>query len=225
MRTLLHAPFDPHCRAVRLTLEEKRLPHRLVAMDPGALDEDDQATLAAVNPAMSLPVLLDETPNGEDAAISPAMAAMEYLDELQPDPPLMPQTAAGRAEVRRLIDWFATRFEQDVSVPLRAPLNANARVGSETRRTAYGAMRWHFDYFEWLLEGRACFAGDRLSLADLTAAAYLSVLDYFGDAPWRDFPETANWYRRMKSRPSLRKALEDDHPGVRASAHYRNLDF
>lgn len=218
MRTLIHNAFDPASRAVRLTLEEKRLAYRLIALDPAALDDVARAQLAAANPAMSLPVLIDETSSGEEASICPATAAIEYLDEIQPDPTLFPHTAAGRAEARRLVSWFLQKFDPETQ--------ALATTSDERARAdARAAMRWHFDYMQWLLERRAHLACDRLTAADLAAVACISVHDYFGNAPWKDFPEIADWYRRIKCRPSMRAVLLDAHPRRAPALHYHDLDF
>jgi glutathione S-transferase len=78
---------------------------------------------------------------------------------------------------------------------------------------------------EWLLRRRDWLAGDRLSYADLAAAAHLSIADYLGDVPWNEDAGAKNWYARIKSRPSFRPILGDLHPGVPPSASYANLDF
>jgi glutathione S-transferase len=46
----------------------------------------------------------------------------------------------------------------------------------------------HLGYIDGLLQTRDWLAGRRMSLADFAAAAHLSVIDYFGDVPWKDFP-------------------------------------
>ena len=52
-----------------------------------------------------------------------------------------------------------------------------------------------------------------------------SVLDYFGDIPWRDFGALKLWYMRIKSRPSFRAVLADRWPGLAPSSYYDDLDF
>jgi hypothetical protein len=42
------------------------------------------------------------------------------------------------------------------------------------------------------------------TLGDLAVAAHISALDYFGEVPWAEFPIAAEWYVKMKSRPSFR---------------------
>ena len=72
---------------------------------------------------------------------------------------------------------------------------------------------------------RNWLAGDRLSYADLAAAAHLSVADYLGDVPWTENEAAKIWYARVKSRPSFRPLLADSLPGVPASPTYADLDF
>ncbi|MBV8593646.1 MAG: glutathione S-transferase family protein, partial [Caulobacteraceae bacterium] len=55
--------------------------------------------------------------------------------------------------------------------------------------------------------------------------ANVSVLDYFGDIPWRDFAAVKTWYMKIKSRPSFRGLLADRWPGLAPSSYYDDLDF
>jgi glutathione S-transferase len=67
-------------------------------------------------------------------------------------------------------------------------------------------------------------ASREVSLGDLAVAAHLSALDYFGEVPWADFPAIAEWYMRMKSRPSFRSLLNDRVPGQPPVSHYSDPD-
>jgi glutathione S-transferase len=78
---------------------------------------------------------------------------------------------------------------------------------------------------EALLTQRDALAGRRISLADIVAAAHLSVLDYFGEISWASYPGLKTWYMKLKSRPCFRPLLADRFPGVAASAWYADLDF
>ena len=226
MRTLLHMPLDPHSRKVRLILAEKGLATRLVETPPWTEHPD----LMAHNPAGTIPVLIDDAPTGSEIAVSPAGAISEYLDEAYREPLLMPATSAGRAEVRRLCAWFDEKFEKEVNAALlrrRIDDNQQGRRAEDDdhRRVALEALSWHLDYISYLLEQRAWLAGEKLSIADLTAAAHFSANDYIGVMPWRDFPHLREWYRRMKSRPSMRPLLADRLDGTPPPPHYANPDF
>ena len=63
------------------------------------------------------------------------------------------------------------------------------------------------------------------TLADLTAAAHLSCIDYIGDVPWAHNESAKTWYARIKSRPSFRSILADTVPGIAPVETYANLDF
>ena len=72
---------------------------------------------------------------------------------------------------------------------------------------------------------RDWLAGERLSYADLAAAAHLSAIDYLGDVPWNQDESAKNWYARVKSRPSFRPLLIETFPGIVPSRTYADLDF
>ena len=72
---------------------------------------------------------------------------------------------------------------------------------------------------------RDWLAGDRLSYADLAAAAHLSAVDYLGDVPWSEDEAAKSWYARVKSRPSFRPLLAETWPGLPPSTTYADLDF
>jgi glutathione S-transferase len=86
-------------------------------------------------------------------------------------------------------------------------------------------VRYHLAYIGWLMRSRNWLAGDRLSYADLAAAAHLSCVDYVGDVPWNEDEGAKNWYARVKSRPSFRPLLADLMPGIPPSPTYADLDF
>jgi len=92
-------------------------------------------------------------------------------------------------------------------------------------RLGRDALKLHLAYVERLLADRDCLAGRRLSYADFAAAAHLSVLDYFGDIPWREAPAAKTWYMKVKSRPCFRPILADRWPGLAPAGHYDDLDF
>lgn len=219
-------PLDPSCRFIRLVLAEKGLAARFVDMPPAARD----AELAQFNPAMTVPVLIDEPPSGGEISIAPASAIAEYLEEVYREPALLPATAAARAEARRLVSWFEDKFDREATaliVRRRIDGGPSGRRWGEPEpiAAATDALAWHFDYLNFLLEQRRWLACDRLTFADLAAAAHLSPHDYFGFAPWADYPEVKAWYERLKSRPSMRPLLADRLENAPPAPHYAELDF
>jgi len=162
----------------------------------------------------------------------------EYLDEVHgaamAERRLLPQDLHLRVEVRRLAAWFNEKFFEEVSGPLvmervykcqMVPEQGGGPPDSHAIRAARHNIRYHLAYIEWLLRSRDWLAGDRLSYADLAAAAHLSIPDYLGDVPWNEDQLAKNWYARIKSRPSFRPILGETHPGVPPSPTYADLDF
>ena len=98
-----------------------------------------------------------------------------------------------------------------------------ARDGPPTRGTEH--ERQHSGRNDDCDRGGGWLAGDRPTFADLAAAAHISVIDYFGDIPWGDFPVAKSWYQRIKSRPSFRTLLADTVRGMAPAAVYADLDF
>lgn len=225
-RTLYHFPLDPFSRQVRLALGEKRLLWQEVT----ERFWEQRPEFMTLNPAGLPPVLVEQPLGGQPIAVCDSRAVLDHLEETQPEHPLLPRDPSGRAEVRRLQAWFDRKFDFEVnSLLLHEKLEKRIIGGGspdmQAIRAGWGALRVQFAYLESLLDVRDWLAGDRLSLADIAAASHISVLDYFGDAPWREFPATKLWYSKIKSRPSFRPLLQDRWPGIPRAAHYDDLDF
>jgi glutathione S-transferase len=230
MLTLLHHPFCPHSRFVRLALGEHGLPAHLIEERVW----DRREAFLELNPAGTTPVLIEEgRPPVPGAAI-----ITEYLDETRGaelgERRLMPSDLAGRVEVRRLAAWFNDKFFAEVSGPLvmerlyKRHMRLEQGGGppdTDAIRAARANIRYHLAYIGWLVRTRDWLTSERLSYADLAAAAHLSAIDYLGDVPWSEDEAAKTWYARVKSRPSFRAILAEAVPGVPPSKTYADLDF
>ena len=87
------------------------------------------------------------------------------------------------------------------------------------------AANGHLDYIDYLMDHRRWLAGPALSLADLAAAAQLSVADYLGGLDWRGHKQAADWYGVIKSRPSFRPLLGERMEVIQPPTHYDKVDF
>ena len=222
MRTLYHLWLSPFCRKVRIVLAEKKLE---VEMQVEPVWERRQPFLT-LNPAGKVPVLVEP----EGTILSDSMAITEFLDEVYPDPPLIGGTPEERAEIRRLVAWFDHKFNAEVTANLVGEKIMNRFLGlgepdSRAIRAGHANIRTHLDYIAFLIQRRNWLAGDRMTLADIAAAAHLSCVDYIGDVPWEKHEDAKNWYARVKSRPSFRSILADHIPGLAPPKAYADLDF
>lgn len=221
MNRLYHFALSPFCRKVRLTLAEKKLEVELVEERYWEASPD----FLRRNPAGKVPVL-----KMDGRTLSESQAICEYLDDTVPTPTLMPRDPEVRYEVRRICAWFDGKFHDEVtSKLLYERLNKKVmKLGypdSKNVKSGAAAIKFHLDYMAWILDQRRWLAGDQMTLADFTAAAHLSCLDYISDVDWHRSATVKDWYAKIKSRPSFRTLLADQVPGFPPPAHYADLDF
>jgi glutathione S-transferase len=230
---LFQYPLCAFSRTIRLVLAEKRIAHHLVTELPW----EARADFATLNPALQTPVLswLDDTatmPDIRNGAITLAdcTAITEYLEETVQDAPVMGSGPLERAEVRRVTAWFHQKFYADCGVLLLQERMFNrlvTRSAPDTRliRTALNAAESHMTYIDHLVDRRRWLAGNSFTLADIAAAAHLSVADYLGGINWDRHEPAKQWYMTIKSRPTFRSLLADRMTGLPPPPHYDKLDF
>jgi glutathione S-transferase len=230
MVTLHHHPFCPQSRFVRLVLGEMGIEPQLQEERPW----ERRIDYLVLNPAGTTPLFVEE--NG--FAVPGAATIAEYLDETRGaglgSRRLMPEGAAERVEVRRLLDWFLVKFPAEVTDYLvtekihKRFMKADEGGGPPDMnaiRAARANIRYHLKYIGYLIGQRNWLAGGRLTYADLAAAAHLSCVDYLGDVPWDEDEQAKHWYARVKSRPTFRALLADRVAGMMPGEHYADLDF
>ena len=101
----------------------------------------------------------------------------------------------------------------------------STRPGDALLREAMKAANQHLDYIDYLIDHRTWLAGATMSLADLAAAAHISVADYLGGIDWTGHEQTKGWYSGLKSRPSFRPLLAERMEIVTPPKYYEDVDF
>jgi glutathione S-transferase len=224
-RTLHHFTLDPFSRQARLALAEKRLEFAEVIERYWERPEG----LAGLNPSGVPPVLV-ETVAGVSVVVCESRAILEHLEERHTTRPLLARDPQERAEARRWQQWFDRKFDFEVNSLLLHEKMEKRLLGLgppdlALLRRGRDVLRQHLAVLEAVLEGRDWLAGPAFSLADVAAAAHISVVDYMGEVPWDSFRGVRTWYAKTKSRPSFRGLLADRQPGLPPSPHYHDLDF
>lgn len=215
-------PLCPFSRKVRLVLGEKNVAYELVRAHPWERSEE----LARLNHAGRTPVLAD---TARGIALADSRAICEFLEETIERSPLMTGSSTARAEIRRLVALFDESLYADVTGPLLSEKMLKRVVtrqppDSRALREAMKAAHEHLYYLDWLVDTRNWLAGPMLSLADIAAAAQISVADYLGGIDWTGHDQTRNWYAVVKSRPSFRPLLQEKMEGIQPPAHYALVD-
>jgi glutathione S-transferase len=199
---LYDSTFAPNPRRVRIFLAEKGVEVPVVQVDIGKA-ENRRPEFRAKNPMAGVPVL--ELEDGRFVAES--VAICRYFEETHPDPPLMGVDPEDRA----IVEMWNRRMELEI---MRRATDAFRNTheffkGRITQVPEYGELRAREapEKLAWLdeeLADRDFVAGDRFSIADITA---LVGIDFGRVVGLRVQPEHKNlsrWYEAVSSRPSAR---------------------
>jgi glutathione S-transferase len=224
MWQLYQFPLCPFSRKVRLLLGEKGVGYEPVRESPW-LRRDE---FLDMNPAGQTPVMVDVERGG--MPMMDSVAICEYFEETIEKAAMINGTAANRAEIRRLVAWFDTQFYRDITAPLLTErmfkrVTRQGAPDGAALREAMKAVVGHLDYIDFLLDHRTWLGGATMSLADLAAAAQISVADYLGGIDWKSHDQAKRWYVGMKSRPSFRPLLAERMELVSPPADYEKLDL
>lgn len=223
MWQLLQFPLCPFSRKVRLLLGEKGVGYDLEKEYPWARRDE----FVDLNPAGQTPVMVE---SAKGVLLMDSAAICEYFEETVEQAPMINGTAANRAEIRRLVAWFDQQFYGHVVAPLmhermEKRIVNRATPNSAVLREAMKNAHSQLDYVDYLLDHRAWLGGATLSLADLAAAAHISVADYLGGIDFKDHEPARRWYSGLKSRPSFRPLLSERMEGIQPPVHYDKVDF
>lgn len=222
MQILYHYPLCPLSRQARILLKELNIVFSLLKEDYWLRSEQ----LLKFNPSAELPIFIEPF----NIVIAGIYPLIEYINDKQPQNNLIDEAPEKAAEVRRLLHWFNTKFYLEVSkvfideklVRLLKNLGAPRM---DFLRVAKSNLQHHMAYMSNLLQERTWLAYDKMSFVDFAASSHLSVLDYFGEIIWEQYPSVKEWYALMKSRPSFRPFLQDQIAGFAPPKYYSDLDF
>lgn len=221
MVLLVHHSISPQSRKMRLIMAEKKMLFVLKEEEPWNISPD----IMKINPSGELPILIFD-----GNVISGNNAITEYLEESNPQYKLLPEDLKERAEVRRICEWFDIKFYNEVYKYIVAEkiikrFQFKQAPNSKVLKAGLNNLKYHMEYIDYLADRNNYIAGKKLSLADLTVAAHLSVIDYLGDISWSEYKNAKLWYAKIKSRPSFKDILKDNIRGIYPSENYANLDF
>ena len=200
---LVHiVPGSPFSRAVLATLEEKQAPYRLAPVVPGTLRSPQHLSR---HPFGRVPVL-----EHGDFRLYETQAILRYLDRVLPEPALTPadaRRAARMDQVMNVNDWYLFQGVGSVIGFQRivGPRLMGLTCDETAITSAMPKARMVFDELAQLLGGQPYFAGETLTLADLTLAPQLDLLQQTPE--WEPLASTHDnlrqWLARMQARPSL----------------------
>ncbi len=192
----------PNPRRVRIFLAEKGIEVPLQQVDIGKA-ENRQVPYIDKNPLGGIPML--ELDDG--TCIAESVAICRYFEEIQPEPPLMGVDAVDRA----LVEMWQRRMEFEIFRNItqvfrnthdffKGRVTQVPAFGEACREDGLKRLAW----LDEVLADRAFVAGERFTIADITA---LCGIDFgrvvkLGIQP--DQKHLARWYEAVSSRPSAK---------------------
>lgn len=190
MVLLIHHPVSPHARKIRALMSEKKMLFILKEEEPWKLSDD----VYKLNPAGELPIFLSD-----GNVVVGNYAITEYLEETGSEAPMISGDAKQRAEIRRITEWFDNKFYKEVYrnivyEKVHKRFAQGSAPDSKILKVGLNNLNFHLEYLDWLLERRTYLATDEFTLADIAAAAHLSIIDYLGDVPWDLYRNVKLWY-------------------------------
>lgn len=200
----LYNSMGPNPQIVRTFAAEKGLVLDLVEVDLKA-GENRAPTFLARNPMGQTPAL--ETDAGQ--IITEVTAICDFLEELHPQPALIGNDAAERAETRMwvrrfdhgVLEPFMAGFRATTGRPFFAPRMALLSEGAGAEML--DLMRGNIRKFDALLERRTWVCGERFSLADIVLATFL----LFGQRTGAALPEGLIWLPEWLARCEARESF------------------
>lgn len=199
MTLKLHAfPISPRGFKVLAVAEHLGIPYEFVLCDmPKGAHKTEAYTL--VNPNQKMPALEDG-----DFKLWESNAIIQYLASKKPGS-LLPTDEQARADVARWMFWESTTWD-----PAAAILAFENFVkgffgmgGPDPARVAEGEQKFHFGarILDAHLKGRDFVSGDKLSIADFSLAAALTMAEA-GKFPLAPYAEIQRWGAAMAALPA-----------------------
>lgn len=208
MITLYDCSTAPSPRRARILLAEKGVRHETVQVDLRAGEQLGEA-FRRINPQCTVPAL--RTEEGTVLADNAAIAA--YLEARFPEPPLFGVTPLEKAEIA---SWgWRAEFEGLLAIAeaMRnsSPAMANRALPGpvnyaqvpELAQRGLARLQQFFATLNERLAGRDYVAGDRFSVADITAVVAVDFARIVKVKPVEQHPEVARWRAAMAARPAM----------------------
>ncbi len=201
---LLQFSTSHYCRKARLALGYKHIPYQVENLTPGLHALKLKPLTGGLT---TLPVLMPQL-EGQPVAIADSTQIFHFLEGYCPDPPLVPVDVSERSQAWLLEDWLdeslgiASRFvyyqfrsregkSLDPSLMSQVVIQVvkrQYRINSASVELAEKRLETGLEALRLRWQEQPFLVGDRLSVADIAAAALLSPLaripSYRNSYPW-----------------------------------------
>ena len=207
MITLYDCSTAPSPRRARILLAEKGIRHETVQVDLRNGEQLGEA-YRKINPQCTVPALRTE----EGAMLTDNAAITAWAEARYPDPPLLGTTPIEKAEIASW-NWRA-EFEGLLAIAeaMRntSPALANRALAGpanyaqipELGKRGLERLQRFMVVLNERLEGRDYIAGNRFSVADITAVVAMDFARIVKVKPGEQHPHLLRWRAKLAERPA-----------------------
>jgi glutathione S-transferase len=200
------SPVSPFVRKVAGVCIEKGVPYEIEAVNVF----DPPAWFVDISPMKRIPVLRDRSvaEQGSAGTIPDSSAICAYIERKHPDPALYPAEPMALGEALFIEEFADTSLAMAGGLGIFRPIFFAASKGEEpdldkARHAWNTQMPPLFDVLETRLAGSTFFAGDALSVADITVACVLMQVALVAELPLTGWPALERHFAAMYARPSV----------------------
>lgn len=202
------SPISPFVRKVAGVCIAKDVPYEIEAVnifDPPPAFRD-------ISPMKRIPVLRDRSVAEEGIAgtVADSSAICAVIEKKHPAPALYPEDPMALGEALFIEEYADTALAMagglGIFRPIFFAITKGEEPGLDKAREAWGSqLPPIFDVLETRLGGRAYFAGDALSIADITVACVLMQVSLVAETPLDKWPGLAAHFAAMRALPLVAK--------------------
>ena len=186
--------------ASRIALYEAHADARFIEVNPKTKRTNDDEDFFVINPLGLVPTL--RTNDGE--ILTENAAILQYIADMHPAAELAPPSGIARSRLHQWLCFTGTELHKALFAPLFDP-----KMPQDGKAHTLAKADSRLAYLNTYLERRE-FLLDRFSVAD----AYLfTVLNWNIATPvdLKKWPTVEAYYIRLKQRPSIARALSEEH--------------
>jgi len=198
------SPISPFVRKVAGVCIAKGVPYEVEAINVFA----PPAWFHDISPMKRIPVLRDRSVAEEGVAgtIADSSAICAFIEKKHPAPALYPDNPMALGEALFIEEYADTALAMagglGIFRPIFFAITKGEEPGLDKARDAWAnQLPPIFDVLEKRLDGRAFFAGDALSIADITVACVLMQISLVAETPLARWPGLAAHFAAMRGLP------------------------
>lgn len=200
------SPVSPFVRKVAGVCIAKGVPYEVEAVNVFAPPQ----WFHDISPMKRIPVLRDRSVAEEGVAgtIADSSAICAFIEKKHPAPALYPEAPMALGEALFIEEYADTALAMAGGLGIFRPIFFAVSKGQEpdldkARDAWANQLPPVFDVLETRLAGRSYFAGDALSIADITVATVLMQVSLVAETPLDRWPALAAHFAAMQALPLI----------------------